>query len=131
MGVYVMGVHVMDMYLIGVHLIGVYSMVMYLMGVHFIGVYLMGVHLTGVHLMGACLIGVLLINMYLISVSRRCVPHKLLWMPRAWQGSCNKCIVVLILVLRKISTQSINKSIRYSIQVIINGSNALLPVTNY
>jgi hypothetical protein len=52
-------------------------------------------------------------------------------MPRAWQSSCNKYIVVLILVIRTTSTQSINESVSDSVQCITNGSNASLPVTNH
>jgi hypothetical protein len=47
-------------------------------------------------------------------------PPILLWMPRAWQSSCNKYIVVLILVISRTSTQSINESVNDSVQCITN-----------
>jgi hypothetical protein len=39
-------------------------------------------------------------------------------MPRAWQGSYNKYIIVLILVLNRTLTQSINESVSDSVQCI-------------
>jgi hypothetical protein len=50
MGVYLIGVYLMNVHLMGVYLIGVHLKGVYLINVHLTGVHLMGVHLTGVHL---------------------------------------------------------------------------------